>query len=44
MSYQFGNDLSVKSNNQHQNVGVYTRTLFGQNIHENPVPVWTFNG
>ena len=41
MSYKFGNELPIKVTNQSKNAGVYTRTLFGQNIHENPVPVWT---
>ena len=41
MSYKFGNELSNNVTNQSKNAGVYTRTLFGENIHENPVPVWT---
>ena len=41
MSYKFGNEFPIRVTNQSKNAGVYTRILFGQNIHENPVPVWT---
>lgn len=41
MAYRFGNELSLRTANQNRNAGVYTRMLFGQNIQENPVPVWT---
>lgn len=30
-----------RQGNQDRNSGVYVNTLYGQDIHENPVPVWT---
>lgn len=41
MAYKFGNELPNNKGNQNRNSGIYTRTLFGQSIHENQVPVWT---
>lgn len=43
MAYEYGNSITEYSGNQNRNSGVYTRTIFGQSIHENPVPVWTAN-
>ena len=41
MGYEYTNRAVAKQDRQNRNSGVYTRTLFGQSIHENPVPVWT---
>ena len=41
MGYEYTNRAVAKCDRQNRNSGVYTRTLFGQSIHENPVPVWT---
>ncbi|MFI3212740.1 MAG: type IV secretion system DNA-binding domain-containing protein [Eubacteriales bacterium] len=43
MSYQFGIELPVNAGNKSRNTGIYTQTLFGQDIHQNPVPTWTAN-
>lgn len=41
MSYNYVNKGIMHTGSQNSNSGIYTRTLFGQSIHENPVPVWT---
>ena len=41
MKYDYENEMLVSMENQNRNSGVYTQTLFGQSIRENPVPVWT---
>lgn len=43
MSYNYGNEVTAYIGNQNKNSGIYTRTLFGQTVHENPVPTWTAN-
>lgn len=43
MSFNYENEITAYMGNQSRNSRVYTRTLFGQSIHENPVPVWTAN-
>ena len=41
MPYNYANKEITQTGSQNSNSGIYTRTLFGQSIHENPVPVWT---
>lgn len=41
MLYKWGKGIPDNTINQNKNTGAYTRVLFGQSIHENPVPVWT---
>lgn len=41
MPYNYGNGIGMCRGNQNRNTGRYTETLFGQSIHDNPVPVWT---
>lgn len=41
MSYDYNNKIASGSDNQNKNSRVYSRTIFGQSIRENPVPVWT---
>lgn len=41
MGFDYKYRVAPQSDNQNRNSGVYTRTVFGQSIHENPVPVWT---
>lgn len=43
MAYNYGNKMEIYNGNQNRNTGKYTDALFGQSIHENPVPVWTAN-
>lgn len=43
MAFNYGNSLFDNSMNQNRNGNIYTRTLFGQSIHDNPVPIWTAN-
>lgn len=43
MSFTYGDEKPENRINQFKNNGVYTSTLFGQSIHETPVPVWTAN-
>ena len=41
MAYQYGNPCRITDGNSNINAGVYTKTLYGQRIQDNPVPVWT---
>ena len=41
MPYEYGDKIESSINNRNRNSGVYTRTILGQSIHENSVPVWT---
>ena len=41
MAYDFGMDLSAGSRNQNYNEGIYPLILYGECIHDTPVPVWT---
>ncbi|MCR5835605.1 MAG: type IV secretion system DNA-binding domain-containing protein [Lachnospiraceae bacterium] len=43
MSFNYGNSLFDNTMNRNRNSGIYVRTLFGQSIHDNPVPIWTAN-
>lgn len=41
MSYEYRKRLTEFPDSQNRNSDIHTKTLFGQTIHENPVPVWT---
>lgn len=41
MSYEYGNEKNISIGNKIRNSGIYTKTLFGQSIQENPVTTWT---
>lgn len=41
MPFNYVNKMITQTGSQNSNSGIYTRTLFGQSIHENPVPFWT---
>lgn len=41
MAYVFKRQLTDGQRNQNRNNSIYTRTLLGQSIHDNPVPEWT---
>lgn len=41
MPYEYGNEKNVNTGIKIRNSCVYTKTLFGQSIRENPVPIWT---
>lgn len=43
MAYEFGKGICINSDDtsKGKNSKVYTRMLYGESIHENPVPIWT---
>lgn len=41
MAYEYRKRLSELSDSRNRNNYIHTKTLFGQTIHENPVPTWT---
>ena len=41
MAFEYGRRQIGEEELQRKNSGVYSQTLFGQNVLENPVPVWT---
>ena len=41
MAYDFGQKRIGMCNNREKNGGMYTKTILGQSIRDNQVPVWT---
>lgn len=41
MSYQFGKPYRIPEGHLNTNSRTYTKTIFGQRLQENPVPIWT---
>ena len=41
MAYDFGQKRNGAGSNQERNGGMYTKTILGQSIGDNPVPIWT---
>ena len=41
MSYQFGKPYQIPEGHLNTNSRAYTKTIFGQRLQENPVPIWT---
>lgn len=41
MAYDFGQNRIGAGGNQERNGGMYTKTILGQSIGNNPVPIWT---
>ena len=41
MAYEYRMNLPEFPDSQNRNIDIHTKTLFGQTIHENPVPIWT---
>ena len=41
MAYEYTMRLTEFPDSQNRNSDIHTKTLFGQTIRENPVPVWT---